>query len=455
MDWPLVLGFGAAAVTTGGVVMKSWKWTMNGRREKSIEKELARRAPQLEHSYQLRPRSDQWKVEHGSGEIAYVELGTAAARQCPATLGYYEAIGVSNDVGGILLAELAKAERDDCLRDIPDAFRDRVTQVVCNNLPGGLHGATVEEAEQMRDMCYHDVLIATEKWLRYLDSHTTHELLIVRASPGGHMALLPTIIATYRTRYRHKPIYLMTILDHKDVVRERFPAMRALFAQQVNGTIVLDNLHDHQRNDVGAQILFPAMSAGSLLGSLPTQIGNALSLVFARSRKVRYATLSVWAETLPVKHIPATSDLEEVYYTKSNLVEERITKGIKILIEQQELQSVPLDPAALGHTRLIYVVAPIIPDPDFTRLTARIDSNLKQWRNNTDRNLLIHYVSTGANLSSERGEVPLVIVLVQPLADDGGGLDRLARDANQPSPDGLLEDTALPKKVRRLNSYPR
>jgi hypothetical protein len=262
-------------------------------------------------------------------------------------------------------------------------------------------------------------------------------VLLAFISSGGMAGLLYPALEQYKERYVQSPIYCTTILDHKEVVRQRFPAVRQLYCTDglCRGIIITDNTRHPGRSDTGVALLYAAMTAGAWLGEMPLQMWNGVSYVFAKERAVRYATVSVWAEMIPIYHIPAWHDiLPEVHYTKGAIVEEKIIRGIKYLLEHPELQAVPLEPAGKGHTRLIEVSAPIIPDPDFKAIAQRADANLAQWRVETDPNLLINYASIGFRMNVQTTEVPLVITLLQPLADRGEGLDGLALGTYQVDP---------------------
>jgi hypothetical protein len=102
---------------------------------------------------------------------------------------------------------------------------------------------------------------------------------------------------------------------------------------------------------------------------------------------------------------------------------------VQTLIEQPELQSVPLPADQSGRARMIYVLVPIRPEPDLRALAARVERALEPWRAQYAPDLLVSIASTGVDIAPEATEAPLVAVLLQPLADDDDALDALARGA--------------------------
>jgi hypothetical protein len=237
------------------------------------------------------------------------------------------------------------------------------------------------------------------------------------------------VLDRFHERYPRMPIYMISILDQKTVVRQRFPAIRTYYAQGdlIRGTILMDNLRDSMRADVGIAALLGGMISAAWVGQHPLELWNGLAHLFPTERPGGFATISVWAESLPVSYLPAWRNrLPEVFYTPTDLVKEKIIRGIQQLLERPELQSVPLQPSGAGHPRLCYVITPIIPDPDLKAIATWVEQGLQEWRAERDPDLLLHFASTAVPLSSMAQEIPLVLVLVQPLEDIGPAIDGLA-----------------------------
>ncbi len=174
---------------------------------------------------------------------------------------------------------------------------------------------------------------------------------------------------------------------------------------------------------------------------------NALTHIFhARKRPGRFATVSVWAETLPVFYLPAWREaLPEVFYTPASLVEEKAMRGIRAVVEHPELQGLPLEPAPPGSTRLICVATPIVPRPDFQLRARRIDQALEAWRARTDPDLSIQYASIAAPMPPDTQEAPIFVVLLQPLKATTEEVDALALGA--PAVPEFLSGPRRPRQI--------
>ncbi len=245
------------------LMLRSWNFWSRERADKAEAQQEALVQEVLKNAYELRQLNDTFRKTEGDGETAFLMLGTYAAHQLPGVLDYYESMGLDVGVGGIFLAELARSVRQTTMRDINKRFHHRIIELDCPNLPGGFHGRTLEEALAIRRLWQKSVIEATTKWLDYLDRSTQHEVLVFFDSTAGHASLRDLTLGMYRQRHPDKPIYHITILDSRDVVRERFPLSRQSARKWVNGTIVTDNRRGRERFDRAVQMLLGAMSAGT------------------------------------------------------------------------------------------------------------------------------------------------------------------------------------------------
>jgi len=424
-----LLGIGLpVAGSLGALGWAGWNREKRRRFNQAKDHEQQHRQQLLEGASILRPETDVWRRTAGRGQLCIAGAGGYFSRLVPYILQTFKRAHMDDYIGAILYIDLDDAEANECLRTIPAEFADRIIVAKCPNLPVGLHGCSVEEALALRHLWGHDVQRATEQWLSVMQRNYLPALCLAFPSSAGHAGLLYPALTAYKERYPQSPIYSTTILDSKTVVRQRFPSVRKLYYQNglVRGTIITDNIRDHKRSDASIALLYAAMTGANWLGDLPVQMWNGAADLFAKETGVRFATVTAWGEMLPVYHIPAWHDLPAVYHTKAAIVEEKILRGITSLLQHPELQAVPLEPAAKGATRLLYVIAPLIPEPFFRTVAERVDANLAAWRAETDSDLLINYASIGAPIGPETQETPLFIVLLQPLADDGSALDGLA-----------------------------
>ena len=461
---PIIFEAGLPAMATAAIFgTVGWRRSKRRRQyqyEEAVARERARREELLTGSSTLRPLADLWLRAMGTGQISILSVGTYGSRQLPFLLLTFLRAGASGHIGIIYLLELDDEERRICLDNIPPIFRDRVVDVSTHER-GGRLGAPPSDAEADQEQWAPDVNDRAREWIARIQRETNPVVLLVLVSPGGMAALGRPPLDLFHERYPRIPIYAVTILDHKTVVRQRFPQIRVIYNQDqlICGTIVLDNRRFSQRSDLGIAFLFAAMVCATWVDQLPLHLWNGLGYVFPKETPGGYATLSVWAETLPVYHLPAQgSDLPEVYFTRGNLVEEKARRGIKTLMEHPELQAIPLEPAEAGSTRICYVIAPVVPEPDFKVLANRIDESLAKWHAKTDQDLLIQYASIGAPLTPESQEIPIVVVLLQPLADRGEQIDGLALGTHpvdakflpRPVANGLIPPVAVPEETESV-----
>jgi hypothetical protein len=218
----------------------------------------------------------------------------------------------------------------------------------------------------------------------------------------------------------------VSILDEKTAVRSYFPAVRSLYEPYVNGFLLGDNRRSPRKTDVGVAVLAAASTVSSFVAETPMSSANALASIFNKEQGHMYATMSVFGETLPVYRLPAVGKrLPQVFYSKAAMLEEKLIWGAKTLVEHPELQSIPVEPSALGSTRLLLGVAPVV--PTYLQVSAlRVSEALHDWRTELDPDLLPQFASVGYHLSPDTVEAPVFVVMVQPIAADGDTIDKLA-----------------------------
>lgn len=402
-----------------------WWW-----RQALGEAERRRRAALLRGSVCLRPDHEHWSRTTGQGQIVLFVGGSYAARRLPAILRACLGTGTEGHIGPILLVELDGDVRQQCLAAIPAVFRERVIEVDSSLLPAGLLGDTIGDVLAARHLWENGLAAATRTWFSRIDREARPALLLSLLSPGGHAALSLPVLHSFSRRFPRVPIYLTTILDNKRVVRQRLPDLFAYLRRSgtIRGTLLLDNMRDSLRGDAGISALFGGMAAASWSAARPTELWNALAYLFPREQPGSLATLGVVAESLPVHYLAPRYGHPERYYTRADLVEEKICRAVQSLVEEPALQSAPLPAAGPERLRIVYILVPLRPEPDLRELAVRVDQALAPWRASREGDLLIYLASTGAPLTPEAREVPLIAILLQPLADDEAALQALARD---------------------------
>jgi len=400
-------------------------------RYNALARERKRRVNLLKGSRELRPLGDVWKRAEGRGQIPIAVVGTYGAHLLPSILKAFERTGTTDHVGTILLIELDDDVRQSCLDNIPTVFRNRVIEVDCPLLPSGLLNNPIEQV--LRDRAYWEtnVLRGTRDWLARMQRETRPSTLICLLSPGGHAALGRPALDAFHSRYPLIPIYALTILDDKRQVRHEFANLRAHYDHNdlIRGWIITDNWRDSLRADLGMAALIGGMTGGSWVGERQPQLWNGLPPIFPGNQpKGGFATISVWAETLPVYYLPAFGKvLSEVYYTTSDLVREKIIRATQELVENPDLQAVSLPPD-VEHQRYIHAITPVIPT-DLKETSEWVKDGLKPYLKDKP-NLGLSFVSMSAPLAPSTTEVPIIVVLVQRLAGDSSVIDHFALETH-------------------------
>lgn len=348
-----------------GLLGISGLWRDRRRRfQQAKAAEEARRQALLAGACRLRPVGELWKRAEGRGQVAILAVGSYAASLLPAVLQGFEWAGAADYIGPIYLLELDEVHRQMCLNSLPTGLRSRVIEALCPNVPGGMLGEPVERVLADQALWGPDVRAHAQEWLGRIQRESDPVFLLVLLSPGGMAALGLPVAEAYHERYPQKPIYVISILDDKTVVRQRFPEVRRLYSRNglVRGYILMDNRRFKRRSDAGIAVLFAGAAAATWISDQPLDPWNALAYLFPSEHPGGFATISVWAETLPVYHIPPWENvLPAVFYTPASLVEEKAIRGIRAVVERPELQALPLQAAPLGNARLCCVVAPVVP----------------------------------------------------------------------------------------------
>ena len=428
LEWLLIGGPAAGGIATLG--MLGWNREMRRRRKKDVEAELARRLTRLTGARRVRPEGESWQRTDGQGQLVLLVVGGYASHQLPYILQGFLRGGTQAQVGIILLVELDQNDLTSCLDSIPVEFRDRVVTVDCPLMSGGGVGDPIDVVTSRSHLWKKDLEDAVRRWLARIEHETRPVLLLALLSTGGMVAMGYPPLIEFHKRYRDLPIFLITMLDQKQVVRERFPATRQLFMSNglIRGTFLTDNTRHSRESDLSISLLPAAMAGANWIDEKPLAPWNSAAYLFPPEYPGGFATISTWAEMMSVDYFPAWEDvLPEVYYTKGSIFEEKVIRGIKALLESPELQAIPLEPAHKKQIRLIYVTSPLVPDPDLRLSAQRIMDNLEEWRQAEHPQLIINFASAGAPLTPDTKQTPVVITLVQPLADRGEKLDAYAQ----------------------------
>lgn len=418
------------------------------REQAKLNAAQAKRDEALQGMVRLISPADVPQAVAGRGQISLLVVGTYGARNLPALLNAFAQAGCASLVGNILLIELDSSERDRCIRNINPLFLSRLTVATTPNYSAGLGGDRPQDVLAASEYWSQDIKSATEKWLAGMQHDSESALLAALISPGGHASLGVQPMRMYLNRYSRNPAYGFTTYDEKTAVRERFPTVRSLYEDVARGIILFDNRRFPRRSDLGLCLLLASSTASASIADQTLSPVNSLAYVFDRDQGTRFATLSVFAETLPVYRLPAEGrHLPEVFYTQAARLEEKLITGIRTVIEHPELQAAPIDRSTLGKTRLVLESAPVKPQPDFQRSARRVTEAVEEWRKH-DPDIGIQFASIGFPLNAETQEVPMFVVLLQGLDADAEAVDAVALGA--PVASKFLAVPIVPTGVKLL-----
>src|SRR5947209_2529085 len=242
-------------------------------KRKRIAAERARREALLGSASALRSHEDQRRRTRGKAQLSLSFTGTFSAGVAPEMLEILDRGGCADVVGPILLNEPDVNSRQVCLADLPAAFRERVTAAHYPILGGGGGARSIEEMEELREAWFHDLQRGTTAWLQDIDRTRATlgvgpVLHVAFVSPGGSLALSEHPISRYHEQFPTVPTYVLTILDQKTPVRQRFEEVHRLLdgkQQRIRGTILCDNAIGQKRNDFAVMHFLAAMTAGTWL----------------------------------------------------------------------------------------------------------------------------------------------------------------------------------------------
>jgi hypothetical protein len=287
-------------------------------------------------------------------------------------------------------------------------------------MSAGAGGETIEEVQADEKLWFPEVRSATNQWLNAIDRYRAltrvgPPMLYAELSSAGSAAFAYYPIHTFCQHYPRSPVIAGAIFDARTGIRRRYPEMYKLFDAEklIRGYGATDNRLNQARNDFGMIHLFPAMVVGSWLTTEHVGALNGFSGIFPRDDPGRTATVSVFAETIPVFHFdPWKGRLPDVYYTSPGVVQEKIIRGIETLIADDSLMGLPFERSAKGNARVLNVIAPIAPD-DFRDDIVAIQDRVGAWLKETDVDMSVQFISMKQPLSPESGTAILTLVLLQ------------------------------------------
>src|SRR5206468_3608042 len=135
------------------------------------------------------------------------------------------------------------------LGNIPAAFRSKIVTADCELVAGGGLGDPPADILESEELYGYDVGGGTRHWLARIQAETQPVLLLVLLSPGSMATIGYEALEAFAARYPRQPIYVASILDHKTLVRDRFPQIRRLYMGSglVRGMILTDNRRSSER----------------------------------------------------------------------------------------------------------------------------------------------------------------------------------------------------------------
>lgn len=393
--------------------------------------EQARREEILQGSATMRQGAAQWRLTRGRGQIELVFGGGFAVGEGPRIVTGFERAGALDFLGHSPLIDADLEQQELFTKSLPAQFRPKIVYLDCPAFTIGTSAAPPHLARENRELWEQHVVDASDIWLERVARYDHPGALIVLLSSGGMTTLVRPALNCFHRRHPQVPIYVVAILDQKTELRGRFPEIRKLYSTDglIRGWIVLDNRRDSDLTDVGLACLLPGMVVSNWIASRPLALWNFLALAFPADDPGRIATLSVWTEPLTVRYEPPWRDVfPEIYFTDAEQVEVIAMRGIKSVLNDPRLQSLPLEPEWAGSPRLCMVTAPVIP-PHLQQSAERVQKRLDYLLSN-DPDLSVQFAPIGALLTPTTRETPLVVSLLQLIKDGPRAVDALALGAS-------------------------
>jgi hypothetical protein len=392
-------------------------WNRQTRR--AAEAELARQNKALKEEVRLRPVEGVLSRSRGYGQVPMAIFGSKGASTVAEMLMNFERMGAEDYVGPLLLAELARDVREQCIDAIPSVFHNRIIQVEAEMLIGGLGGRSIAEAQAIEKFWFRELRMCTDRSIEAIDANrgltkVSPLALMVEMSAAGHAALGYHPIKTFTQHFPMAPVYANTILDTFPDIRERYLEMCALFDPEglIDGYNLTDNALNLTRNDFGSAHLWPAATVGKWLTTEGTGILNGFGRIFPRTDKGRTGTMAVWAESIPAYFLESASDkVPGVFYTSPGVVQEKIMRGIETILTDTLLMALPFPPAPKGSPKSLHVIAPIVPE-DFADDIAAVQDRIGSWLKELDPGVTVNFVSCTQPLHpGGTGVITLVLLL--------------------------------------------
>ena len=399
----------------------------------------------------MRPVTDELFRVKGNGEIALAVIGTFAAHVVPDMLRGFLGSGTESSLTNILFVELDRITRDTVIQEIPEVFRGRL--VIPNmRCPAGWFSATIQRMLTLREYWWVDLKAGVHEWLKKLLHAGEPAMLVVLVSPGAHAVFGRPAIEAFRERFPHAKVYVVVVIDGKDVLRSASPGPEAL-----RGRVRRHDCRGQsprirpQRH--GIALLFSALVAGKWL--TPQGLGlNAPALVFPEDvPPPRLATIRVQAVPIPVYRLAKDGPLPEVYWTRQDAVEQALIDLIKSVVSGEHLKAIALPTAQGGRVRPLFLIAPIHPE-SFIHNISRVEESMQSLMSE-DPNLSFNWVSLGAYLDPDTTETVIVAVLFEALDATEEDVDGIALDTLPVDPKFLGDGNGAKPAGKRLTAQKR
>jgi hypothetical protein len=371
----------------------------------------------------MRAADDLAKFVKGDGQLSLSFTGTAAANIGAGQLASLEAGGLESMVGPILLNDLSKLDRDAFLRKIPPVFLNRITQVSAQLKSGGMGGASIGESlEEAESWMYDEVQAAT----RYAEAirrqwaatNVGGEFHFAGLSSAGSAVLGRPALEILKERCPDLPLFGYVSMDHKDIIRQRWPEVWEYYGQLLQGLIVTDAAREQERNEVGINNLLTGLVGGVWLSAMPLGPLNILSLLCPKNEPGHIVMLSTETMTVPAfERVECAEKLGTVWYTNRTVVLDTLLKGIKRVVTESSLQSLGMNAAALGTPRGLCVLLPIVPEHALP-IVREAEARIKPWLWERDRNIVLQFASIGQHINREHMTGEVIFIFAQRV--DGG-----------------------------------
>jgi hypothetical protein len=372
----------------------------------------------------------------GRGRLTLLLVGTYGVRVGGRVIDHYRRTGCLDAIGAVIAIEFSADQRAAFLAQLPSVLAARTEFCESTLLVGGLHGASVDEVEAPRLAKYwkQAVDVTIENGCRLIRGTeqlvydpTTPRLphgydpsvILVIASPGGHLAIGIYASHLLQTNFPEAKTYITSVLSDNEQLRAQFPEGLARYeaAQFVRWYLMTDDLCNPVLNDWAVATWWAGIWAVPAHNDLSDDPENVLRWLGTDRSGVVVPRL--WSRMLPVQH---TAEEQPQYFTFAEACVRAVFDGLAA-IEHEQTKAIPLPTAEPKTRRYVLISLPLV-DSFLRQVKDTVEASLAATGYfAADRNRKLLWTSTAEPLTPATGSVRMAVVAMEAACN---GVENLA-----------------------------